>query len=184
MNRTHAYEPPGTPPGTRDSRALLGVYLNDHLAGATAGTDLARRMARTQPDRADGGDLGRLAAEIAEDRGALLEIMQVLDVPVRQYKVAAGWAGEKVGRLKANRRLLRRSPLSTLLELEALRLGVEGKLCGWVLLREVAEDEPRLDWDLLGRLIERARRQAETLEELRVRQAAALFRPRHKAAAR
>ncbi len=179
-NRTHAHDGPDTPQGP----AVLGVYLNDHLAGATAGTDLARRMARSQPDRAGGGDLGRLAAEIAEDRGALLEIMHVLDVPVRQYKVAAGWAGEKLGRLKANRRLVRRSPLSTLLELETLRLGVEGKACGWILLREVAEDDPRLDEDLLDRLIGRARRQAESLEDLRVRQAAALFRPGRLAGAR
>ena len=26
---------------------LLGVYLNDHLAGATAGSELAKRMARS-----------------------------------------------------------------------------------------------------------------------------------------
>jgi hypothetical protein len=27
-------------------RFMIGIYLNDHLAGATAGTQLARRMAR------------------------------------------------------------------------------------------------------------------------------------------
>ena len=27
------------------TQGLLGIYLNDHLAGATAGTGLARRMA-------------------------------------------------------------------------------------------------------------------------------------------
>lgn len=31
---------------TRPSRhGMLGIYLNDHLAGATAGSELARRMA-------------------------------------------------------------------------------------------------------------------------------------------
>jgi hypothetical protein len=32
--------------GTRRSgHNLLGIYLNDHLAGSTAGTELARRVA-------------------------------------------------------------------------------------------------------------------------------------------
>ena len=51
---------------------LLGVYLNDHLAGAMAGTELARRMARAaQPGTATATALRRLAAEIDEDRSAL-----------------------------------------------------------------------------------------------------------------
>jgi len=36
----------GTATGTRRSgHDLLGVYLNDHLAGATGGLELARRVA-------------------------------------------------------------------------------------------------------------------------------------------
>jgi hypothetical protein len=33
-------------------RRLLGIYLNDHLAGATAGTELARRAAASQGNAA------------------------------------------------------------------------------------------------------------------------------------
>ena len=32
---------------------VLGIYLNDHLAGATAGTELARRAAGSAQDRED-----------------------------------------------------------------------------------------------------------------------------------
>jgi hypothetical protein len=39
--------------------------------------------------------------------------------------------GEKAARLKLNGHLLARSPLSSLEELEMLRLGVEGKAAGW-----------------------------------------------------
>jgi hypothetical protein len=154
-----------------DNNALLGIYLNDHLAGATGGTELARRLASSD-DQWSGGDLGRLADEIAEDRTTLMEIMERLRIPVRQYKVLAGWAGEKVARLKLNGHLLSRSPLSRLVELEAMRLGVEGKAAGWRTLLVRAEHDDRLDVPQLRRLLERAREQAETLEKLRVRAAA------------
>ena len=147
---------------------LLGIYLNDHLAGATGGAGLARRVAGSHGGQ-DGGALRRLAAEIAQDRAALLEVMAALGIPVRGYKVWAGWIGEKAGRLKFNGHLLTRSPLSSLEELEMMRLGVEGKAAGWRTLRALAETDGRLDAGRLDELISRARRQAELLEELRVR---------------
>ncbi len=76
---------------------MLGIYLNDHLAGATAGTELAHRTARSHRDGKDGGTLRRVAAEIAQDRAALLDIMAALGIKVRRYKVGAAWIGEKAG---------------------------------------------------------------------------------------
>jgi hypothetical protein len=73
---------------------------------------------------------------------------------------------EKAGRLKLNGSLLSRSPLSDLVELEGLALGVQGKLAGWRLLK--ALDDPRLDGTELDRLIARAEDQAERLETLRL----------------
>src|ERR1700761_9837386 len=151
----------------RSQAELIGIYLNDHLAGATAGTALAQRAARGQ----DGGDqatLQRLAGEINADRRALLEIMALLGVPVRHYKTTAAWLGERAGRLKFNGRLRTRSPLSSLEELEILRLGVEGKAAGWRTLRELAARDPRLSVPWLDELLTRARQQADQLEDLRV----------------
>ena len=111
----------------RSAQDPLGIYLNDHLAGATAGLELARRVAGARQVPATGPELQRFAEEVAEDRDALLRIMGTLGVPVRSYKVWAAWAGEKAGRLKPNGHLTTRSPLSNLEELEILRLGVEGK---------------------------------------------------------
>jgi hypothetical protein len=163
---------PGITAGSRPSGPdLLGVYLNDHLAGATGGVELARRMAGSQDNaRADGG-LHDLAADITQDRAALLAIMSALGVTVRRYKVGAAWIGEKAARLKLNGRILTRSPLSGLEELEMLRLGVEGKAAGWRTLRTMAESDRRLDPGRLDELIARARRQSDVLEELRVRAA-------------
>ena len=155
--------------GTRTD--LIGIYLNDHLAGATAGTELAHRMARSHDEVADRATLQRLAGEINADRRALLEIMALLGVPVRHYKTAAAWLGERAGRLKFNGRLRTRSPLSGLEELELLRLGVEGKAAGWRTVRELAGSEPRLSEAWLDELLTRARAQADLLEDLRVRAA-------------
>ena len=75
----------------RPQHGLLSVYLNGHLAGSTAGVELARRMAASaEPGSAAAGTLEELAAEIAADRNALLEIMAALGIPRRSYKVAPG----------------------------------------------------------------------------------------------
>ncbi|WP_051174060.1 hypothetical protein [Amycolatopsis orientalis] len=155
--------------------ALLGIYLNDHLAGATAGTELAKRLAGAERGHRGEAVLSRLADEIADDRNALLTCMAALEVPVRQYKTIAAWAGEKLARLKPNGRLVSRSPLSRVEELEMLRLGVEGKAAGWRTLRARAGTDPRLDAGRLDDLIDRARRQIDELEELRVRAVAEAF---------
>jgi hypothetical protein len=156
----------------RSGHGLLGIYLNDHLAGATGGAELARRMAGSQGGESADDALRNLAAEIAQDRAALLSIMAALGIAVRGYKVGAAWIGEKAARLKLNGRLRVRSPLSGLEELEMLRLGVEGKAAGWRTLRTLAESDTRLDPGRLDELISRARRQADLLEELRVGAAA------------
>jgi nucleotide-binding universal stress UspA family protein len=152
----------------RTRQDLLGVYLNDHLAGSTVGMSLARRMvASAEPGSERATVLSRLATEITEDRSALLRIMAALDIQVRGYKVFAAWAGEKVGRLKLNSYLLTRSPLSDLEETEFLWLSVEGKAAGWRTLREIADRDSRLDAGRLDDLIARANHQASVLESLR-----------------
>ena len=162
----------GTGAGTRQIGCrVLGIYLNDHLAGATAGTELAHRVARTHQADGPDGQLEGLAVEIAQDRAALIGVMKALDIPVRAYKVYAAWLGEKAGRVKFNGPLLARSPLSDLEELELLRLGVEGKAAGWRTLRALADTDKRLDSGRLDELMSRARRQADLLEELRVQAA-------------
>jgi hypothetical protein len=105
---------------------------------------------------------------IAEDRQALLDIMSTLEVEVQQYKLAAAWVAERVGRLKLNGHLLSRSPLSSLVELEGLKLGVEGKVSLWASLRALADTEARLDKTRLDELIARGEDQSRTLEKLRL----------------
>lgn len=168
---------------TATGPGLLGIYLNDHLAGATAGAERARYLAKTSRGTALAPDAEALATEIAQDREILKELMRRLDVPRRQYKIYAGWVMEKAGRLKSNGRLVRRSPLSTLIELEALRMGVTGKLAAWQSLRRLSDTEDRLDPRLLDDLLDRAHRQLRTLEELHLQQVTTPLRPRERTSA-
>jgi hypothetical protein len=155
---------------------FLTIYLNDHLAGAAIGVDRAVSTARAHRSSAFAGPLRRLAHDIAADRGALLSIMVALGVPVRRYKSIAAWAAEKAGRLKPNGRIAGRSPLTDLVELEALRLGVEGKAACWRTLLALTDDAPGLKPSELQLLQDRARAQITVLEELRLATVDRLFR--------
>jgi hypothetical protein len=148
---------------------LLGVYLNDHLAGAAAGVGLAGRLAGSHRGTAAAADLDQLAAEVREDRNSLIAIMNEVGVDRRHYKEPVAVLAERLGRFKPNGSLLARSPLSSVVELEAMALGVTGKRAGWRTLRELSGSEPRLDAGRLDELIARADRQLALLERLRVR---------------
>ncbi len=141
----------------------LATYLNDHVLGSTIGVELVRRAAGENEGSDLGAFLDGLAREIEEDRDALLAIMGELGVKPDQLKVAAGWTAEKLGRLKPNSQLLGYSPLSPLVELEGLLIGIQGKLAMWQALAEVAE-QVGLDRARLEALSTRAERQQTELE--------------------
>jgi hypothetical protein len=170
--------PGGAPEPPADSAGLLAVYLNDHLVGATAGLELFRRSAQaqaradTQRDPEHGGPLAGLARQVEQDRDSLIQIMTDLGVSTDHPKVALGWLAEKAGRLKPNGRLFSRSPLSDLLELESMLLGVHGKAACWRTLRTLADTDERLFADHLDTLLERAEQQSAELERLRLAAAA------------
>lgn len=126
----------------------VSIYLNDHLSGANAGVELARRVAP-----------GELAQEIEEDREVLHEVMQRLSVDRDQVRIALGWGAEKLLRLKPGDRFE---------DLEALSLGVEGKLALWTALQRALGDDPRLQGIEFDALIARARSQRRRIERQRL----------------
>jgi len=155
----------------------LATYLNDHLGGATAGVELVRRAARENEGTELGDFLSELARDIEADRETLEAIMKQLGVKADRAKVAAGWAAEKVGRLKPNAQLRGYSPLSPLVELEGLSLGVRGKLAMWQALLQIAGSPP-LDAPRLQELAQRAERQHADLERHRLQVARSALAPR------
>jgi hypothetical protein len=156
-------------------RHWLGIYLNDHLAGATARVELARRLAGSHQDAEHRKRLAGLAADIAADRQALLQLMRSVGVPVHGHKILAGWIAEKATRLKPNANVLARSPLSDLIELEALYLGIQGKAARWRALLAASSNDGPLNQQQLRVLLDRTGDQLAILEELRIQAGASLF---------
>jgi len=154
---------------------LLRIYLQDHLAASTGGRELARRARGANEGTAYGDALAKLADEVDADRRALEGIVDDLGFAPDRPKNLAAWTAEKAGRLKLNGQLTGYSPLSRMVEIEALAAGVNGKLALWHTLIELAESEPKLDRERLSRLAERAERQLETLDTLRARAARDAF---------
>jgi hypothetical protein len=145
----------------------MEVYLNDHLAGAMLGSDLARQIR----DRNEGTPLGDLmrpiAAQIEEDRQTLLDLMDRLDVSRNPVKQATGWVAEKASRVKFSGLASGMPDHGTFMALESITLGVTGKLSLWTALKEVEGEYPPLASFDLDRLIERAEAQRDTLEQQR-----------------
>jgi hypothetical protein len=152
---------------------FLAIYLNDHLAGATVGVELARRAARENAGSALGTFLKEtLLPEITADRETLQHLMAQLGVKRSRPKIAIAWAAEKAGRLKLNGEIRRYSPLSRLIELEGLAGGIEGKRALWLAL--AAADGAPAGFDFLA-LAERAASQRSRLEPHRLEAAATVL---------
>lgn len=151
---------------------LLGIYLNDHLAGSVVGVELAKRAASSNEGSELGAFLAGLAEEIEEDREALKAVMDHLEVAENRIKVPIAWAAEKVGRLKPNGQLRGYSPLSRLVELEGLALGINGKLGLW---RSLAASRDDLGAFGLDELIARAESQRDRIEQHRIEAARLAF---------
>ena len=148
----------------RISEHLLGLYLSDHLSGATAGADRAERLAASAIDTPVYARLSETAEEIRLERAFLQQLIDDLGLPRRGYRQAAAWAGEHLGRLKGNGRVLARSPLTLVLEAELMRSAVIGKLGLWQTLGELAE-ELVLDPETFAELGARAQQQAAVFGE-------------------
>ena len=156
---------------------LLEIYLADHLAASTAGVALSCRISQSNAATAVGHVLRRLVIEIEEDRRTLQAIIAELGFRESKAKNTLAWAGEKVARLKLNGQLRGHSPLSGIVELEALSVGVAGKLALWTSLKSTPALSGRLSGYDLDQLAERAQRQRTEIEELRINAVRETFGP-------
>ncbi|HET8815093.1 MAG TPA: hypothetical protein VFM51_09080 [Solirubrobacterales bacterium] len=143
----------------------LPIYLNDHLAGATGGVELARRLRSSNlgdPEMA--GPLAQICVEIEEDREALVQLMERLEIGRHPIKPLLARLAERLGRLKLNGQIRGYSPLSRVLELEILAAGIGGKTQLWNALAECfGESLEGFDFRALA---ERADRQRQRIEDL------------------
>lgn len=158
--------PTGTTP--RPANRWLARYLQDHCVASRGGLELFERSAGSRRDPHLRDEVSTLAREAREDRAALLAVMDELDVPCPRVQEQVAVVGERVGRLKLNGTLVRRSPLSDLVELDGLVTAVRVKRSAWTALRAVAGDVAGLNPYHLELLIHRAEDQEARLEQLRL----------------
>jgi hypothetical protein len=158
------------------ARSPLSTYLEDHLAGATAGVALARRVAQHSDGARTGATLSQVARDIEADRETLKRLMSELGVRGSLAKNASAWAAERTSRLKANGRLRGDPRLHRLHELELLSLGIAGKQELWEALRVVPEATAFAQIDL-DELDARARDQRARVERARMAAARAALAP-------
>lgn len=151
-------------PETLDKK-LLGLYLSDHLTGATAGLGRIERMAGDFTDTPFRAELTALAAEIRRERDMLRGVIHDLGIRQRPHRQAAAWLAERAGRLKLNGRLLSRSPMTLVLESELMRAAVLAKIGGWQTLEELAP-ELGLEAATFANLTAEGRAQIATLDRV------------------
>ncbi|MEQ4519000.1 hypothetical protein ABLI39_06490 [Pseudarthrobacter sp. B907] len=151
-------------PDTIDKN-LLGLYLSDHLTGATAGLGRIERMAKDFTDTPVHAELASVAAAIGRERELLRGLIRELGIRQRPHRQAAAWLAERAGRLKLNGRLLSRSPMTLVLESELMRAAVMAKIGGWQTLEELAPDLG-LEPSTFAGLTAEGRSQIETLDRV------------------
>jgi hypothetical protein len=101
----------------------------------TAAAALVQRAARSHRDTGARARLSELAREVVAHRNELRAMMVAVGAGRPGSRTAPhGWSRRRDG-LKPNGVLLRRSPLSDLVELEALRTTVNGRRTDWRTLR-------------------------------------------------
>jgi hypothetical protein len=140
------------------------------MAGATAGSQRAARLAEAEADSKDAAVLAAFAADVAADRDSLLRLAEGLGTAPNRLKDGVASVAEKLGGLKLNGRVTDRSPLSTVIELEAMQMAVRGKRALWETLQVAAPSATGID-----ALIRRANDQLEILSSLHNERVAEVF---------
>lgn len=153
----------------------LRIYLNDHAAGSLAGYELAKRCLSNNEGTRLGDYLRTFIAQLEDERADLKRLIESLGFREDKAKESMGWVAEKAGRLKLNGQLRGYSPLSRVIEIEGLMIGVTGKRSLWRSVKEVAGSDPRVSVIDADQLEQQAQAQLEELEKHRLEAAEKAF---------
>jgi len=154
----------------------LAIYLRNHDAAAQAGVELFRRAEGNQRDRPYGPQLTEMRAEVEQDARALRSVLQAEGVQPDRAQSLLLQLGERAGRLKPNGSLLRRAPLSDLIEAEGMLDAVRAKAAGWQALVPIPAERWRAEINP-QEYYDRAMSQAERLSAIHRSVATRLFTP-------
>jgi hypothetical protein len=143
----------------------LDTYLNDHMAGATAGTNLAKMASEEHQTDEHGPFFSEIYAEISADKDTLAQLISALGVEESAGKTALAEVGSKLMGPKFTAG--EDDELNAFVTLETLSIGVEGKVCMWKALKTVESDYPAFAEYDIDDLLARATAQREKLEAQR-----------------
>jgi len=110
-----------------DPQRDLATYLNDHLAGARGGIELAESYLSSCDDRSPGREvITQIRRDLEDDQQALEQVMVVLGVERSLARQGLGWLAEKVTQIKIHEGSSQ--ALHLLMMVEALSSGSMGRL--------------------------------------------------------
>jgi hypothetical protein len=144
----------------------LEVYLTDHLAGATAGVNLAQMASEEHRADEHGAFFGEIASEIKADFEKLEQLISDLGVGRSATKTAAAEIGTRIMAPKFTGG--DDDELNAFITLETLSMGIEGKVCMWKSLKTVENAYPTLASYDLDELISRGESQRRRIEATRL----------------
>jgi hypothetical protein len=147
----------------------LDTYLNDHMAGATAGTNLAKMAAEEHQTDEHGPFFSEIYAEIEADKDTLAQLIDALAVDESASKTALAEVGSKLMGPKFTAG--EDDELNAFVTLETLSIGVEGKVCMWKALKTVESEYPAFEQFDIDDLLARATAQREKIEAQRQKMA-------------
>lgn len=151
----------------------LATYLHDHRAGSKFATELLKSL----HDQHAGEPLGQFAevlrVELEEDRQVLQGIIDRVGEEASTLKEATTWVVEKVSRFKLSR--ASSGETGTFEALEALALGILGRVALWRALAVMAPTDARVRGPDFDTLAARALAQHDRVEERRLQVAATAF---------
>jgi hypothetical protein len=151
------------------SREHLATYLNDHLAGANLALELLDHF--ITEDSAEASILVPLRKEIEEDRQALKALMATVGVAESRLRKAGSWFAGQLSEAKFNVDDDLNGPMRRFERLEALSIGIEGKLALWRALDEARGQNAALSSLDYEKLRQRASNQRSRVEALRLQAA-------------
>ena len=150
------------------SVAYLASYLNDHLAGSVVAVDILERLERS-PLAADLAlQCAGLRRDIESDRNELKALMNGVNVTESWPRKAAAWSAAKMTEIKLRLEDEANGPLRLLELIEAVALGIDGKLALWRSLATASETAGQLRQADYNRLEHRAIEQRRRAEDIRL----------------
>jgi hypothetical protein len=145
----------------------LATYLNDHLAGSVAAVDILEQLEKSQSELAS--QFAALRMDIESDRADLKSLMNRLQIAESWPRKAAAWSAAKMTAIKLRLEDEAGGSLRSLELIEAVALGIDGKLALWRSLAAAAEIAAHLRLADYNRLEQRAIEQRRRAEDIRVR---------------